>query len=167
MSVEELDPEVVADLQLRAYTQHDRSRSRADNHSTWRPEATVGYWNCRREGCMGIIAITQDAVDRLDDANRMLQRRGELKIKSREVAWCDGCVKLFAKARADRLRERTDAMATCIRELKEHPNPRSAHDLIAQISKLRHPDLQGLLEAIEIKRKTGPERAKRERRGGM
>lgn len=160
------DPEVVADVQLRASTERDSSRSRPNQFvlGSWRPDGPVAQWNCRRPGCHTLVDVTQDGVDRLEQANAMLVRLGQRKILDTEVLWCPACSKAFFDARSDRLRVKVDRLAELIRKLKDSTTPRSEHLLLTDIEKCHHPDIRGLLDAIDARRAKPGERSKRERR---
>ena len=57
MSREELDPEVVADLKLRAYSEHDRSRTRGADTYDWRAPVTVTQWKCKTPPCKAFATM--------------------------------------------------------------------------------------------------------------
>ncbi|MBA3421673.1 MAG: hypothetical protein H0U12_07240 [Thermoleophilaceae bacterium] len=163
MSFEE-DPEVIADLKLRAYSEHDTSRARPsrDRIGRWAPDKTVGAWRCRRSGCAGLFAVTAEAVEHVEIFNRELARRGEDAIDLRQVAWCDGCRAAWLASRSTKARERVDAIAELVRELKASNQPRTLTEQIKQLRKWNHPDLDGLLSAIEERLRSG--KGKRERK---
>jgi hypothetical protein len=166
---DEMDPEVIADLKLRAYSERDSSRGKVteDHIANWRPDGVVTQWKCRMEKCMRFMDVTQEGIDRLDDANAHLAKRGEPPLKSFEVAICQTCMRMRAGDVGRRLRERVTGLAENIRKLKEHAKPRQASELLAAIIKAKHPDLPGLLDAIEARRSKSGESGKRERKHGL
>ncbi len=163
MSFEE-DPEVVADLKLRAYSEHDTSRARPsrDRIGQWTPDKTVGAWRCQRPGCVNLFAVTAEAIEHVEIFNRELARRGEGPIDLRKVAWCDGCRAAWLANRSVKARERVDAIAKLVRELKASSQPQKLTEQIEQLRKWRHPDVDGLLSAIDERLRNG--KGKRERK---
>src|SRR5262245_1613089 len=117
----------------------------------WEPPTLVATWPCRNASCAVPVEITQDTVDNLAMFNRVLAERDERPIPESAVMLCDACAarrreKLVESAQ--RLRERT---AEPIRELKASPTPRQEHRAIRELSQLGHPDVTGLLAALEEK----------------
>lgn len=154
------DPEVVADLRLRASSERDPSRSRPSEKllGTWKPDEDkfVGAWKCRyfeRAKCGEFVGVTQDTVDRLEQFNRMLDRRGEAPINTSTVLICDRCIARRAESVPAKLRARVDELAGVIRKIKATANPRAEHDLIRELTRLSHPDVKGLLDALDGKLK--------------
>jgi hypothetical protein len=165
---EELDPEVVADLRLRAYSERDSSRARVSEHhlATFRPDDPVAEWKCRNPNCARFMPVTQEAIDRLDDANRHWPKKaGQPPLKSYEVAMCDACSQWVKDNRSQRLRDKVTKLADLIRRLKDSTHPREATELLADIAKCHHPDIPGLLDAIEAKRASKGD--KRGKAGGL
>ncbi len=112
------DPEVVADLKLRAYSQHDSSRSRGEGVYDWKPPAVATQWKCRVPQCKNFVDVPVDTLDVWAVFNRQLARQGELPIASHSVMWCDRCREEFAKIQPLRLRKRVDRMASVIQQIK-------------------------------------------------
>lgn len=180
MSNEE-DPEVVADLKLRAYTERDRSRTRGDGAYTWVPPVAVTRWKCRTPPCKTFIDVPEDALVAWGVWNRRLASHGDSHgnrqpIASHEVMRCDSCAAEYAKVQPARLRKRADRTADVIRQLKagdkvirfkDNDGDHGANEAEAfqQLRKWGHPDVDGLIAAIADKRNAAP--SKRERRGGM
>ncbi len=161
---EELDPEVVADLRLRASSMFDRTRTGAE--PKWERPRFVAEWACRNKACRVRVAVTQDAVDQLALCNRWLRDRGETPlIHENEVMVCDTCRVLLTEQRARNLTDRRERIKTNVRIVVGSKNPRDEKDAIAALTKDHHPDVPGLLECVESKAKATP--GKRERRGGM
>lgn len=158
------DPEVVADLKLRAYTERDRSRSGADYH--WTNPKIVGAWRCRVPKCPERVGVTQDAMDALAMWNRERARRGEDPIATGDVMYCDGCVAHMRATAPDRRRKQVDSMAEIIRQLKEGARHirYTAKDgqrivdepaALEQLRKWGHPDVKGLEQALAERRQSG------------
>lgn len=176
MSREPLDPEVVADLQLRAYSEHDRSRSRGDGVYDWKPPAVVTQWKCRTPPCKVFVDVNTETVERWEIFNKRLRAAGEKPIGSHEVMICESCQAEHAKIQPLRLRKRVERMADVIRQLKagdkviryktnEGDVATNEADAFKQLRVWGHPDVDGLIAAIGDKRNAAP--AKRERRGGL
>jgi len=176
VSKEELDPEVVADLRLRAYSEKDSSRSRGEGAYDWKPAPTVTQWKCRVPACKTFVDVTPDAVESWEMFNRELARRDERPVASHEVMWCASCAEMHAGAQSQRLRKMADRMADVIRQIKagdkvirwrsssgEHAG--DENEAFAALKRWGHPDIEGFKQAIGDKRNTTP--SKRERRGGL
>ncbi len=164
MSAEE-DPEVVADLKLRAYTEHDRSRTRGVGVYEWRAPEAAEIWNCR--GCGSPVPVTEEALHACGTFDRELVRKGEPPLVRNRIVFCSDCKEQGFKISADRNRKAIDTLADLIRQLKDEPPPNEAYtaELLRKCALLHHPDVDGLKQAIEERRKRKP--AGRERRGGM
>lgn len=176
MSRELLDPEVVADLKLRAYSEHDRSRTRGDGAYDWCPPVVVTQWKCRTPACKVFVDVNAETVERWEIFNKRIRAAGEKAIASHEVMWCSACVNLHSAAQSQLLRKQVDRMADVIRQLKagepvirwrsksgDHTG-NEAEALIA-LKRWGHPDVEGLSAVIADKRNAAP--AKRERRGAF
>lgn len=155
MSDEE-DPEVLADLRLRASSMHDSSRTRAvDVNQLWQRPVLVTEWRCRFPDCRVMVGMDQDAVDRLERFNAELARRrarGEADahpIETHQIMICDAHKRLFDEKRAHRLRERVVELRDAIQQIKASSDPRNEKALIEILHKRHHPDVDGLLQAIE------------------
>lgn len=163
---EEIDPEVLADLQLRESSQRDWTRTRGRGVYDWHKPNDVEQWRCRVPTCGAMVGTTQEAVDAAAVFDRELHRRGEGPLDRERIAMCDDCRKRFLKQRADKNRMHVDGMAELIRELKgeEAPPPERERVLIEKIRHMHHPDVDGLLLSIRERRmreQTGAARAKR------
>ncbi len=100
------DPEVIADLKFRAYTERDRSRGGADYD--WKQPETIGAWKCRVPACGVLVGVTQDAMERVAMFNRELHRRGEAPLDINAIVYCDRCRDEFKRTAADRRRGQVD-----------------------------------------------------------
>lgn len=158
MSFDE-DPEVLADLRLRESSAYDRERARpVDISKLWSPPVFVAEWRCRFPGpkspappCRVMIPVSSDDVERLQIHNDELSRRGEQPIETHEVMLCDAHRKLAAEYRAKRLPELHTKLRDAIQKLKQSNSPRIEKELIETLHKLHHPDVEGLLQALEEK----------------
>ncbi len=173
MSFEE-DPEVVADLKLRAYTERDKSRTRTAEYD-WKPPPVVTQWKCRTPPCKEFVDVDAETIERWEIFNRELRKRGEKPIASHEVLWCASCLGEHARIRPDRLRARVERMRSVIQQLKAGDQTiryrtndgEVATDERAALEQLKawgHPDVPALVESIRQRNATP---SKRERRGGM
>lgn len=157
---EEIDPEVLADLQLRKASEHDRTRTRTANYS-WRPPEDVAHWKCRNPKCSAMVGVTQEAVDAAAVFDRELHRQRESPLDRERIAMCVECRQLFFKQRADKNRAQVDGLAGLIRELKgDPPRPDRERTLIEQIRHMHHPDVDALVQAIRERREGGKSKRK-------
>lgn len=161
----EPDPEVVADLQLRADSMHDRSRSRGREIYTWSPPAIVGFWGCRRPNCRGSVEVTQDALDFAKQCDGWLADRGEEPLERSKIAYCPGCLAEYKRSAPDRRLKQVELLAVKIRELKESSDPFGERDKIDELAKMGHPDVNGLVQSLQDRRAT--ERASTSRKKGF
>lgn len=150
MSDEELDPEVLADLQLRESSQYDPKRTRTARYD-WRQPDIVAHWPCRRPGCGQTIGVTQEAVDALRVANERMQQEGEREIPTDAVMICPPCKVVFEDVLAEKAARRRAEIRDLVLRMKESPNPRSEHETIKRLTKLGHPDVVGLIEHLAAK----------------
>lgn len=147
---EDLDDEVLADLALRDATELDTTRTRPAIYS-WDKPKFVTLWRCRVPGCGEFVPTTQDAIDELAVFNRELVRRGEQPIDEHQVMYCDSC-RLRLKASAPARRHgQVERMADAIRKLKASQDPLTERELVAQIRKWGHPDVDGLVTTLAAK----------------
>lgn len=161
---DELDPEVIADLRLRASTERDTSR--AKEAPTWTPAKIFGQWCCRTPGCGAMVDVTEDCFERWSIFNRELRRRGEDPLDPKLIVYCDRCEGLFRAASADKRRKEVDRMAEVIRQLKDgaetldvtwngQRHTLSKTEAYEKLQKWGHPDAHGLKQAIEEKASSG------------
>jgi len=159
---DELDPEVVADLQLRAYSEHDRTRTRGEGAYDWKPPAAVTEWKCRTPPCKVFVGVDADTVEQWEMFNRELVRRAEKPIASHEVVRCASCELEMAKVQPLRLRKRVDRMADVIRQLKDGKEQIRYRDnegdqignrelAFAKLKEWGHPDVEGFRQALTEK----------------
>lgn len=156
---EEADPEVIADLQLRARTQRERRSVIAD--LAWQAPIFVASWKCRHPKCDERVAVTQDVVHQLEAFSAELVRRGGRPIPADSVLVCATHEAAVRGFRAEKLREQHVRLAANIRELKQLESPGISVDLLAKIRADHHPDVEGLIGAIEARtvRRSGKRKA--------
>jgi hypothetical protein len=163
VSDEEFDPEVAADLAFREASERDTTRTRGKGVYDWTKVKFVAMWRCKRPGCVGTLEITQEAVDALETSNRELDRRGERRIATSEVVYCETCRKEFLRTAPDRRRAQVDRMAYVIQQLKAGETRIQVRDkdgerwldereAFDQLEKWGHPDVKGFEEALKRRR---------------
>jgi len=146
------DPEVIADLQLRARTEFDRSRTKGADVYDWREPATVAAWCCRTRTCRTPVRVTQDAVDNLAMMNRQAKARGYERIRDDEVMYCATCEAAMRVERGVVSQRRSEVMRKHIVELKGGPGADRERDLLKQLEALGHPDVKGFEQAMREKK---------------
>ncbi len=147
---EELDPEVIADLRLRAQTERERG-NRAAAAPVWTPPVIVDSWPCRHPQCSVRVDVTQDVVDQLAVFNGYLRRRNERPIPTDAVVVCDTHRLALTAYRTEQLDKKRTAMTEAVQKLKASPNARAEHELLAELKRMHHPDIDGLLQSLEAK----------------
>ena len=143
---EEIDPEIIADLRLRAYTERDRSRS---GEAVYAPPVFVDRWECRHPQCSTLVDVTPDAVEHLAMFNAELTRRGERLIPTDAIVLCDDHRKLAADYRVGALSKKHDKLRGAIKTIRDSKAPRREAEAIKICQDCHHPDLEGLLQAVE------------------
>lgn len=146
------DPEVVADLKLRAKTTYDKSRTGGADAYDWREPATVAAWCCRTKTCRAPVRVTQDAVDMLATMNRLAKARGFERIREDEVMFCTVCEVAMRKERERIASRLSEVLSKAIVEIKKGPGDERERELIKKLEALGHPDVPGLVQAIREKR---------------
>jgi hypothetical protein len=155
---DELDPEVLADLQLRSRSSYDSTRTRTADYD-WTKPVDVAQWKCRTQACAERIGVTQEAVDRLADANRVLARMKQPSVTVDEVMLCPTCYADTASKAARIQQAVRDRSAQIIRQLKASAktitvetskttytlSPDAAY---SKLTEWGHPDVEGLRNAI-------------------
>jgi hypothetical protein len=159
------DPEVVADLRLRAASERDRTRT--GPVATYEAAAVVAHWPCR--ACRQPTELTETGADRFTFFNRALVARGEAPIDTGAVLFCGACRAEGTTYASRRNREHVDKLAEKIREYKASHDSRRQAELEHEMAKLHHPDLPGLVEAVRQARATVAtgDRGRRHNRGGL
>jgi hypothetical protein len=146
---DEMDPEVLADLQLRARTV--RERGGQSRGATWHPPTFVDKWPCRNPQCRKPVEVTAETVDRYQVFNGELSKRGEERMDFRAIVYCDPCRDEFQRTAAGRRRGQVDRMALVIRQVKASKNPEGETAAIAQLKAWHHPDVEGLIQAVRAR----------------
>lgn len=147
----EPDPEVIADLKLRAHTEYDRTRSRPAAY-VWNPPKIVGAWKCRNAACKAIVDVPDDAMEQFCMFNAELRRRDEDPLDHSKILYCSDCLAEYKATASQRRRGQVDRMAVAIKQLKESGDATRERDLIAQLEQWGHPDVEGLVKAITERR---------------
>jgi hypothetical protein len=138
------DPEVLADLRLRASSQRDKSRDRGDGDYSWTPPNIVGKWRCRNPRCGELVDVPEVAMDRFCAFNAELRRRGEEPLDRDRILFCPRCTDEFKRVAGDRARDRVERMRSAIIELKQTRDPERQRELLDQLRVWHHPDVDGL-----------------------
>lgn len=146
---DEIDPEVLADLRLRARTERERPAV-PPSALKWSPSPTIAKVPCRAR-CGNVTDWTEDAEDRFRIFNRELERRNEAPLDKTRIVFCLKCQEIGAKMAAERNRKHIDALAEVIKRIKASSNPEEEREDIEKLKKLNHPDVQGLLQAIRAR----------------
>lgn len=153
----EIDPEVAADLALRASSQFDTDRTRGAvgvSGARWSPPKFVTQWPCRGK-CGVLVDVDEFTVEVFAKFNRVLRQRDEQPLDASAIVFCDACRDQGKALAAQRNRQKVDAIGNAIRELKElaaqPETPRSLEqqrDILMKLRKHGHPDVDGLVLAI-------------------
>lgn len=150
---DEIDPEVLADLQLRASSERDRTRSRNANYD-WTPPPVIDRVPCRAR-CGNVADWTQEAQDAFETFNRILAQRDEGPLDKTRIVFCDECKAKGATIAGPRNRKHVDIVRDLVEQLKQTEKPRSERILLKNLELQGHPDIPGLLDAIDQKRAKG------------
>jgi hypothetical protein len=165
---DEEDPEVIADLQLRAYTEKTRKGlSEAQFGAAIREAATpriIEQVPCRAR-CGNVCDWTVEAEEQFAMFNRELLRRREAPLDKTKIVFCQRCIDSAAPIRATEARKHVEYIADLIRRLKASSNPEGERELLEKLKRASHPDIPGLLEALRTKGTKQP--GTRARKGGM
>lgn len=149
---DEIDPEVLEDLRLRASTERDRSRSR--EMPAWAPPKIHSNVPCRGR-CGSVVEWTEDAEERFQIFNRELARRNDAPLDKTKIAFCNACRAVGDTAAAARNRKLVDAVAAAIRELKDGCESTREYELLGKLEKAGHPDIAGLKQWLTDKASKG------------
>ena len=155
---DEMDPEVLADLRLRASTERDRSRSR--EMPAYQPARVVDRVPCRGR-CGSVVEWTEEAEEAFVTWNRVLARRDEAPLDKTRIVFCNACREEGAKAAAERNRKMVNAIADAIRELKNGCESHREHELLDKLERAGHPDIAGLKQWLRERSAKGNKRVSR------
>jgi len=150
------DPEIVADLALRSATERDPTRTSDANYERAVKELlddpVVTRWPCRGRGCNELVDAPRSAVESMDVFNRQLERRRQPLIRTSEVLYCQRCkARLQQEADAAR-RAKDERLAPVVKLLIQSSQPEREHALIRQLREWKHPDVDGLVQALVARR---------------
>ena len=137
-----IDPEVAADLRLRAATARERRASHSE--VAWHPPPIVGKWRCRNPKCPTMVDVPEPAMDRYCAFNAELRKRGEEPLDRDKIMFCEACREHVSSAFADRRREQVERMRSAIIELKEARDDARQREILEQLKAWHHPDIDGL-----------------------
>jgi hypothetical protein len=145
------DPEVVADLQLRARTERERG-GRAAREPSWSPPVIAARWRCR--GCKSdwLVDVPVDAVAAYLTFNEELKRRGEEPLDESRIVFCDECRDKGRRMAPEGRRNQVERLRSVIQKLKASRRPEEERELILQCTALGHPDVEGLVSSLRDKR---------------
>jgi hypothetical protein len=144
------DPEVRADLELRAETL--RERGRVARVPSWSAPVICARWPCR--SCGVLVDVTGDAVEAYLRFNEMLKRRNEQTLDTARIVFCDSCRVAWRKRAGERARAAVEKMRELIQRLKRSSKPEQERALILQLEQLGHGDTESLVAAIRDSRKS-------------
>lgn len=145
----ELDPEVLADLQLRESTVRERGNRRSAPMPSWSPPAIVGQWPCKV--CKRPVDVPDAAMERFEAFSAALVRRGEQPLDEKRILFCDECRNEYIRTAPDRRRGQVERMRPVIVQLKNSRNPEQEWAAIKQLEEWRHPDVPGLVQSIRAR----------------
>jgi hypothetical protein len=148
MSDEE-DPEVEADIRLRESSRFDRSRNQGDA-PTYVPPKIVDRVPCRNR-CGSVVSWTEEAENTFQTFNRHLAGRAEAQLDKTKIAFCNTCRTAGVGLAAERNRKQVDYIAARVRELKGGCNSDRYGELLKELTKAGHPDVDGLRQALTDK----------------
>lgn len=147
MSDEELDPEIIADLRLRAATERDASRERPTS-LRFEPCRTVRTLPCREPTCRKPCELSETGAARIMQFNRRLISLGEQPISEYQIMICPECRAHFVAAKGKRNRERIEESRKLIRALKDSKDFENEHAIWKRLEQMHHPDIHGLRESL-------------------
>lgn len=153
-----IDPEILADLKLRASSERDTDRTRGMAAPFGEPKI-VEEWPCRSPACVSVIGVTQEALDRLAVFNRRIASVGDevgnrAPLDERRIMFCEDCKAKGREFAAKDKREFVEKVAVAIRRLKELAEDgncdggREERELLKKLRKAGHPDVDGLEIAL-------------------
>lgn len=164
MSNDDIDPEVLADIRLRESSKYDSTRTSVGAMPTWTPPKVIDRVPCRAR-CGAVVSWTEEAESMLQTFNRILARRVEPELDRTKTLFCSSCRTRGADLAAERNRKQVDAIAAMIREIKNGASSDRYRELLDNLRKAGHPDVDGLHQALLDKANSKP--AKRITRGSL
>jgi hypothetical protein len=98
------------------------------------------------------VDAPRSAVESMDVFNRQLERRRQPLIRTSEVLYCQRCkARLQQEADAAR-RAKDERLAPVVKLLIQSSQPEREHALIRQLREWKHPDVDGLVQALVARR---------------
>lgn len=162
------DPEVIADMQLRARTERDRGRLTDAQFAAKIRDAAkpkiIERVPCRGR-CGALVDWTEEAEESFRTFSRILLAKRDAPLDKTRIVFCVACRARGRIEAGDGNRRHVDELRDAIRRIKGSANPDSERDLIQKLRDLKHPDVEGLLEALRTKGVKQP--GSRARRGAM
>lgn len=155
MGDEDQDPEVVADMRLRAATEASRP---AAPMPSWKPPEVAAQWKCRHPRCSRLVDVPPDAVEYRDMFNRMLTARGEAPMSTDAIVVCDEHRRELADFKVEYLRRQNERLKLNIQRLKASRDPERETELIAEIRRDHHPFVDELVQSLAEKVRNGTSR---------
>lgn len=144
------DPEVFRDRMLQASTMRDSSRGLTlEAIGSFAPSRVVEEWPCRAPRCTNVVGIPREAIEALDVFNAQLRATGQAEIPRGSLACCDEHRAQLKAHFAERADVRAARLRSTIQRLKASTNPRNEHELLLELKRDHHPDIDGLLAALE------------------
>lgn len=151
------EPEIVSDLELRSATERDPTRTSDANYERAVKELlddpVITKWPCRGRGCHELVDAPRSAVESLDVFNRQLERRRQAPIQTSEVLFCPGCKARLQQEADVARRAKDERLAPVVKLLSQSAQPEREHALIRQLREWKHPDVDGLVQALVARRK--------------
>jgi hypothetical protein len=116
-------------------------------------DPVVAKWKCRTgTSCGAMVDAPRSAVESLGVFNAQLAARRQPLIQTGDVLFCPTC-KQALKAQADEARRaKGERLAPIVKMLTQSPHPEREHALIRQLREWKHPDVDGLVNALKARR---------------
>lgn len=150
---EPVDPEVLADIELRDRTRRERPNASAALYA-WTPTPDVEHWPCRA-GCGRMVGVPQEALDAAITFDRQLARTNEPPLNRAKIVFCSTCKASGMKFAAETNRRHVEALRLLIREAKESSTAADTleeRERIEKIRLMRHPNVVDFVAALREKR---------------
>jgi hypothetical protein len=148
-----IDPEIANEARVRAEVEQDRPDTNYDRQvRELLDDPVITRWRCRTHGCGELVDAPKSAVDSLTVFNAQLERRRQSPIQTDEVLFCGRC-KGNLKVKSDEARRaKSERLAPIVKLLTQSAQPEREHALIRQLREWKHPDVDGLVQALVQRR---------------